>query len=252
MITEIGETDSIATLPQNMGLQCITNRMPCCRGPNFKVGDWFFPDGSVVPSQGDALTSFYRNRENNGSVSLNRINSGIIHPTGLFCCVVPDATDVNQTLCINISKLPDISEPACVHLPRAHAHSFYVHNGKIGHADSFPVPAISACISDEGNIPTAGQSNTLTCNVSGDEDLNLTITYQWTKNNGTQTHVGTNSNTLSFFFLRLSDAGQYTCQVNVTSPYLHNVINTASKLYELQIPGMSVCMHGTMSCNSAS
>lgn len=40
---------------------------------------------------------------NNGKIILNRINSAT-SPTGQFCCVVPDATDVNQTHCINISE----------------------------------------------------------------------------------------------------------------------------------------------------
>ena len=61
---------------------------------------------------------------------------------------------------------------------------------------------------------------TLTCGVSGAENLNSTITYQWTKNNGTQTQVGTDSTTLFFFPLKLSDAGQYTCQATVSSNYL--------------------------------
>ena len=63
----------------------------------------------------------------------------------------------------------------------------------------------------------------LTCNVFGSENLNSTITYQWTKNNSTHTHVqvGTDSSTLSFPSLRLSDAGEYTCQVNVSSSYLN-------------------------------
>ena len=54
----------------------------------------------------------------------------------------------------------------------------------------------------------------LTCNVAVDASLN-SITYQWTKNNGTQTQVGTDR-VLSFSPLRLSDAGQYTCQATVT------------------------------------
>ena len=44
---------------------------------------------------------------------------------------------------------------------------------------------------------------------------NPSITYQWTKNNGSQTQVGTNR-VLSFSPLRLSDAGQYTCQATVS------------------------------------
>ena len=57
----------------------------------------------------------------------------------------------------------------------------------------------------------------LTCNltVTGAENLNSSITYQWTKNNGTQTLVGADR-VLSFSSLRLSDAGQYTCQATVS------------------------------------
>ena len=61
----------------------------------------------------------------------------------------------------------------------------------------------------------------LTCDVTGDENLSSTRTYQWTMDNGTtQTQVGTNSNSLSFSSLSLSDAGQYTCSVTVSSLYL--------------------------------
>ena len=63
-----------------------------------------------------------------------------------------------------------------------------------------------------------GQSGySFTCNVSVDGSLNSSITYQWTKNNGTQTQVGTDR-VLSFSPLRLSDAGRYTCQATVSSP----------------------------------
>ena len=67
---------------------------------------------------------------------------------------------------------------------------------------------------------------TLTCTVSGTENLSPSITYQWTKNNGTQTQMqaGTNTNTLSFSPLSLSDAGRYTCQATVSSSYLNNDI----------------------------
>ena len=70
----------------------------------------------------------------------------------------------------------------------------------------------------------------LTCGVSGAGNLNPTITYQWTKNNGTQTQiqVGANSGVLSFSPLRLSDAGQYTCQATISSPYLNDDIITTT------------------------
>ena len=66
----------------------------------------------------------------------------------------------------------------------------------------------------------------LTCGVNGAGNLNPSITYQWTKNNDTQTQiqVGANPAVLSFSPLRLSDAGRYTCNVTVSSLHLDNDI----------------------------
>ena len=44
--------------------------------------------------------------------NLNHLTSSdVTHPTGQFCCAVPDATNVIQTLCINniISKLSNFT-----------------------------------------------------------------------------------------------------------------------------------------------
>ena len=64
----------------------------------------------------------------------------------------------------------------------------------------------------------------LTCGVNGAGNLSPTITYQWIKNNGTLTQIELGSDpkllSLDSSPLRLSDAGRYTCQVTVTSPYL--------------------------------
>ena len=69
----------------------------------------------------------------------------------------------------------------------------------------------------------------LNCNVTVVVSLlNPTMTYQWTKDNGTQTQVGTNSNTLLFTSFRLSDAGRYKCEVTITSVSLNEDINVAA------------------------
>ena len=99
-ITEIGTTSST-------GLQCITDRMPCCAGP--QIGQWNFPNGTHVPMQSNVAT-FYRNRGDDGTVNLNRLNTNIMMPTGLFCCEVPDAVGDVQRLCTNISELADQSD----------------------------------------------------------------------------------------------------------------------------------------------
>ena len=55
-----------------------------------------------------------------------------------------------------------------------------------------------------------------TCGVTVTGTENPSITYQWTKDNGTQTiQFGTNR-VLSFSPLRLSDAGRYTCQATLS------------------------------------
>ena len=99
-ITDIGQSVPHA------GLHCITDRMPCCRNPPFRTGQWLFPNGSNIPTQDNAAV-FYRSRGDDGSVRLNILSSDTALPllTGLFCCVVPDATDTTQTVCADISKI---------------------------------------------------------------------------------------------------------------------------------------------------
>jgi hypothetical protein len=92
--------------------------------------------------------------------------------------------------------------------------------------------AISVLIttSTSGAPVTLGQSNYfLTCIANGTDKLDPTITYRWTKNSGTNVEEITvgDSETQSLTFydpLRLSDAGQYICQVNVSSPFLNQNI----------------------------
>ena len=105
-ITEIGETNPDTDL--NEGLQCITDRMPCCRSNVIRAGEWYMytPYRTQVPGplMGVASVSFYRNRGyDDGTVNLNRF-SGVMMPTGLFCCEVSNATGDIQPLCVNIGK----------------------------------------------------------------------------------------------------------------------------------------------------
>ena len=112
-ITEIGKS-----YESDNSVKCITDKMPCC-SQLFRFGWWYFPDGNEVPHQG-AATSLYRWRNEDGTVYLSRLNSDITHPVGQFCCVVPDATDANQTLCINISEFAS----------HKHAHTALKHSFK--------------------------------------------------------------------------------------------------------------------------
>ncbi len=96
-VEDIGEGDH--------ALACQTDRRPCCGTTPNRFGEWYYPNGSRVPTEGLGA-AFYRNRSDEGLVLLHRQNyPGIASFTGLFCCVLPDATDVNQTLCVGL-QLP--------------------------------------------------------------------------------------------------------------------------------------------------
>jgi hypothetical protein len=109
-ITEIGETN---TTP-NTGLQCITDRRPCCNNYYYRQGEWLFPDGTTVPPLGYNPTLFYRNRGGDGMVNLNRVNANVMMPTGQFCCVVLDAANTEQTICVDIGIII-IIHSICMH-----------------------------------------------------------------------------------------------------------------------------------------
>ena len=74
-------------------------------------------------------------------------------------------------------------------------------------------PALPISVQITGSVatPTAGESYTLTCSVSGAS----VTTYQWRKDGSVI--QGQTTEMLSFSPLRLSDAGQYTCEVIVNS-----------------------------------
>lgn len=106
------------------------------------------------------------------------------------------------------------------------------------HVFHIAVPTLSVKIRSNGIITPGGQGFSLECTIFGAEALNSILTYQWTKNNSTgQMQVGSNTNILSFSSLRLSDAGQYSCQVTVTSRYLHNALNVTSAPVDVHLQG---------------
>ena len=94
-------------------LLCLTDSPACCqsaytggRGP---LGHWFFPNGTRVPNAvvgmagGDyggklIIWDFYRNR-GPSVVLLHRRRGGV---TGIYRCVIPDATGVDQTMYIGL------------------------------------------------------------------------------------------------------------------------------------------------------
>ena len=80
--------------------------------------------------------------------------------------------------------------------------------------------------------------NTLSCDISGTDNLNPTITYRWTRNGDPVTVPDSSSNTFNFSPLRLSQAGVYTCHVTVSSSLLNqNSIADAGNTQTVIIQG---------------
>ena len=79
-------------------LLCRTKLTACCRKPySVSKGNWFFPNGTKVPSSGE-LWNFHRTRSKLG-VHLNCRRGGV---NGIYRCVVPDSMNVTQTIYIGV------------------------------------------------------------------------------------------------------------------------------------------------------
>lgn len=79
-------------------LLCFTNNTDCCDHSNIEVGQWFFPDGSVI---GDEAGAVEINR-NSSVLGLNRRSNNITFPVGIFQCEIPDINETVQNIFIGI------------------------------------------------------------------------------------------------------------------------------------------------------
>ena len=97
-LEDIGEGDSEALL-------CYTDLIQCCRAKDTLhdslLGEWIFPNGSVVQvGTNRSGSDLYMNR-GSSVVRLNRRNNAT-SPEGVYCCVIPDATFISVTICANV------------------------------------------------------------------------------------------------------------------------------------------------------
>lgn len=95
--------DATRTADQSGALQCITDRRPCCKRD--RIGQWYFPSRKLIPILGQGANrakTFYRNRGDDGTINLNRVDDSVHSPIGRFCCEVSDRNNVNHTLCVNV------------------------------------------------------------------------------------------------------------------------------------------------------
>ena len=92
ILEDIGEGDD--------ALLCITNYTACCQLNDTggrALGNWFFPNGTRVPS-GVSEWDFFRARDQM-VVSMHRRRGGV---EGIYHCVIPDAMNVTQTIYIGV------------------------------------------------------------------------------------------------------------------------------------------------------
>ena len=78
-------------------LLCLTNLTACCRPSESAIGNWFFPNGTKVPSVGRHW-GFYRNR-GQMVVRMHRTRGG---EDGIYHCEIPDSVNVTQTIYIGV------------------------------------------------------------------------------------------------------------------------------------------------------
>ncbi len=101
LITDIG--NNVGSPP----LICHTDLTTCCRNVDNNgmgmggLGQWTFPDGSVILNNGGSTKQFYINRNAYQVIRLNRRVTNPLTPTGSYCCTVP-TTGGDMTLCANL------------------------------------------------------------------------------------------------------------------------------------------------------
>ena len=90
-ITDVGELED--------ALMCRTNLTNCCGTPPNRFGQFYYPNGAVVPIN-SRRDGYYRNRGFK-EVRLNR-RSGVDSPTGTFRCEIPDSNMILQNVYITL------------------------------------------------------------------------------------------------------------------------------------------------------
>jgi len=76
-------------------LICKTNQTACCQSP--AIGNWFFPNGTRVPSSGNQW-DFHRGR----GPMVVRLHRRRGREEGIYRCAIPDTMNVTQTIYIGV------------------------------------------------------------------------------------------------------------------------------------------------------
>ena len=93
-------------------------------------------------------------------------------------------------------------------------------------------------INSYGNVQL-GENYSLACVVTGADKLNPMLSYEWTRNGNRLEMIDNETNVLSFTPFRLSDAGNYHCNVSICSQYVNDAIMIESNNQSLKVQGKS-------------
>ena len=174
--------------------------------------EWSFNDTTSLPSDMTPTTMSSSTADNRTYTSILHFSPLIQSHIGTYTCRLGAGRLKNSVVVVveGINSMIKLYYYCCV-----------LQNLIFFHA----VPTISIQITSSGDQILGQSGFTLTCTVNGAENLNSTVIFRWTKNNGSHNIISENdSRSLTFSPLKLSDAGQYMCQATVSSPYLSNNI----------------------------
>ena len=100
----VGEGYPGITQTESGALECHTDDLSCCEGtdnPNATGrGEWYYPDGTIVPPLDNDVDGFYRTR-NHTVIRLNR-GGNTLSPTGIYRCDIPGAGGIIITRYIQL------------------------------------------------------------------------------------------------------------------------------------------------------
>ncbi len=98
-ITDIGDGILNSDL-----LRCVTTNVntACCRTlDGGSIGEWHFPNGTIVPRKGENVGAPFTRNRGTQTVFLNR-RSDVMSPTGPYECRVPDSEGTEHVGVINL------------------------------------------------------------------------------------------------------------------------------------------------------
>lgn len=97
------ENNSLITLDvigeSTHALFCATDKKPCC---NETDGNWYLPDGTLLPSETNTSQYLYVTREGDPTVGLNHMQNGTQPSAGIYLCELMDRKNITNHLYIGI------------------------------------------------------------------------------------------------------------------------------------------------------